>query len=207
VGIEYLVQLDEYYSQHLPAKLGPDWLGNRSEYDHVSSAHNNVSALLAPLVGEPRQPAAWTEPLLEVLRDLYQDRELDCDNPHDDLTRKALEMICTTAIGLGAIPVSIAPPAAAETVIAWILESVAREDLPAPPDAGAVELLGWLELPWDDSPALVVTSLNEGFVPEPSAADPFLPIGYERSWAYSTICGVMPVTPITSPCWPQRART
>ena len=40
---------------------------------------------------------------------------------------------------------------------------------------GAVDLLGWLELLWEDAPHLVVTGLNDGRVPETVAGDPFLP--------------------------------
>lgn len=41
--------------------------------------------------------------------------------------------------------------------------------------AGAVELLGWLELLWDDAPHLVVTGFNDGFVPEAIVGDIYLP--------------------------------
>ncbi|HEY0863284.1 MAG TPA: PD-(D/E)XK nuclease family protein [Lacunisphaera sp.] len=41
--------------------------------------------------------------------------------------------------------------------------------------AGAVDLLGWLELLWEDAPHLVVTGLNDGRVPETVAGDAFLP--------------------------------
>ncbi|MCC9643331.1 PD-(D/E)XK nuclease family protein [Rhodopirellula sp. JC740] len=38
-----------------------------------------------------------------------------------------------------------------------------------------VEILGWLDLALDDSPALVVCGLNHPFVPEAQSGDPFLP--------------------------------
>jgi ATP-dependent helicase/nuclease subunit B len=41
--------------------------------------------------------------------------------------------------------------------------------------AGAVELLGWLELLWDDAPHLVVAGFNDGCVPEAVVGDAFLP--------------------------------
>src|SRR5690606_26051835 len=41
--------------------------------------------------------------------------------------------------------------------------------------AGAVELLGWLELLWEDAPHLVVAGFNDGRVPEAVVGDPFLP--------------------------------
>ena len=49
--------------------------------------------------------------------------------------------------------------------------------LSIPPEANdqAVELLGWLELPLDDSPVLVLTGFNEGRIPESINADAFMP--------------------------------
>ena len=41
--------------------------------------------------------------------------------------------------------------------------------------AGAVELQGWLELPWEDAPHLIIAGVNEGRVPESVSGDPFLP--------------------------------
>lgn len=40
---------------------------------------------------------------------------------------------------------------------------------------GALELQGWLELPWEDAPHLVVAGFNDGRVPDAVAGDAFLP--------------------------------
>ena len=40
---------------------------------------------------------------------------------------------------------------------------------------GAIDLLGWLELLWDDAPHLVVAGLNDGRVPSAIVGDVFLP--------------------------------
>ncbi len=47
--------------------------------------------------------------------------------------------------------------------------------------AGALDLLGWLELLWEDAPHLVVTGLNDGRVPETVTGDAFLPEAL-RGW-------------------------
>ncbi len=56
-----------------------------------------------------------------------------------------------------------------------MIERIAGERLPPPALAEAVEVLGWLELPLDDAAGLIVTGLNEGFVPSVGSADLFLP--------------------------------
>ncbi|MGH7996267.1 MAG: PD-(D/E)XK nuclease family protein, partial [Opitutaceae bacterium] len=40
---------------------------------------------------------------------------------------------------------------------------------------GAVELQGWIELLWEDSPHVIVAGFNDGRVPEAVSGDPFLP--------------------------------
>lgn len=47
------------------------------------------------------------------------------------------------------------------------------EDKPS----GALDLQGWLELPWEDAPHLVIAGLNDGLVPEAIVGDAFLPEG------------------------------
>jgi ATP-dependent helicase/nuclease subunit B len=51
------------------------------------------------------------------------------------------------------------------------------QTLPARRRPGDVDLLGWLEMPWEDAPALLLTDLNDGTIPEAVTADPFLPDG------------------------------
>ncbi len=52
--------------------------------------------------------------------------------------------------------------------------------------AGAVELPGWLELLWDDSPHLVIAGMNDGSVPEAIVGDPFLPEGLRERLGLKT---------------------
>jgi hypothetical protein len=50
-----------------------------------------------------------------------------------------------------------------------------RLRFPRRPMIRPVELLGWLELPLDDSPVLVLIGFNEGRIPESINADAFMP--------------------------------
>jgi hypothetical protein len=44
-----------------------------------------------------------------------------------------------------------------------------------PEPVDAIEAQGWLELPWNDAPLLVLTGFNEGFVPDSVVGHAFLP--------------------------------
>lgn len=59
--------------------------------------------------------------------------------------------------------------------LALMLNLLGKERLAAPHDEAAVELSGWLELPWQGAPHLVVAGFNDAFVPAAPGADPFLP--------------------------------
>lgn len=56
-----------------------------------------------------------------------------------------------------------------------LLRFLESESLYPDRPAGAVDLLGWLELPWEDAPHLIVTGFNEGFVPDSIVGDIYLP--------------------------------
>jgi RecB family exonuclease/inactivated superfamily I helicase len=77
----------------------------------------------------------------------------------------------------GASPIfhSLAPVASGAAALRLVVERIAAERLPPPALTGAVEVLGWLELPLDDAAGLIVTGLNEGMVPSVGSADLFLP--------------------------------
>src|SRR5690606_28942161 len=72
-------------------------------------------------------------------------------------------------------PESLAPIVSGALAIRLTLEQLENETVPPPRDASALELLGWLELPLDDAPVLIVTSFNEPYVPSSVDADLFLP--------------------------------
>ena len=52
------------------------------------------------------------------------------------------------------------PSLASAEALRFVLRQIDGETIPPPPDHGAIEMLGWLELPLDDAPALVVTGLQ-----------------------------------------------
>ena len=101
------------------------------------------------------------------------------------------------------IPAELMPEVSAGEALRLVLQQAAGERIAPLPDPKAIELLGWLELPLDDAPALVVVGVNEGIVPSSLNADLFLPnqlrrvLGIEDNarryardaYAMSVLCG------------------
>jgi ATP-dependent helicase/nuclease subunit B len=176
LGADWLEQLDAYFAEHLPGTLDDEWLGGPDVQAMCRKVWQRVEKLVRPLREPVRSLAEWSEPLRELLRQAYGEQTWDREVAADRVPLQALEAINDVLHAHAeAIPLRLMPalPAAEALRLALVqLQSVA---LAAPVDPAALELLGWLELPWDDAPALIVTTLNEGHVPSSINSDLFLP--------------------------------
>ncbi|MBQ7110310.1 MAG: PD-(D/E)XK nuclease family protein [Thermoguttaceae bacterium] len=74
-----------------------------------------------------------------------------------------------------AIPQELTADATGADAIRTILKELAKTTIPPFPGADLVELQGWLDLPFDDAPNLILTGFNEGIVPSSKSSDLFLP--------------------------------
>ena len=172
--IHWLQQLDDYYAQHLQPRLG-EWLGSRRRHAAVRQVHGAVEALLSPFRDSVRALSDWTEPFVTLLLNVYAGRQFDLDLESDRVLVDASKRIHQTLVGFTAIPEALMPQLSAADAIRLTLSQVAGDPIPSEANDSAIELLGWLELPLDDAPALVVTTFNEGHVPKSLNADVFLP--------------------------------
>ena len=134
---------------------------------------NNV---LEPLEGPRRPLGEWTGPVCQLLETIFGDRTFS-DDEADQRERQALERIRDALQGQTGIPESLAPATTASAAIRLALMGVSRELLAPESESDAVEMIGWLELPLDDAPMLVVCGMNDGFVPSSLNSDAFLPNG------------------------------
>jgi len=173
---------DELHAARLPHALTGDGV--------PSTLQRAVAELLGPLLdGAARPLAAWAAPLRALLERLYGERELDRDAAEDQrLLSHALGALGDALTELEGLPAGLAPEARAPEALQLLLASLASHAVPPrPPVAGepTVELLGWLELPLDDAPALVVTGFGEGRVPDAIHGHPWLPDSARRELGMS----------------------
>ncbi len=176
---ELLRAWDVYQNRHLPADADevsvvspapgsgrPD--DGRSEREHFARGlawgRTHVTALRAD------GPA---KALRDLLRDVYRDRHLARGRPRDDLFIAAATETDALLHETEALPDGGGRGGPARGAL---LRQRLREVLLTPDGTpGAVELAGWLELPWNDAPLLVVSGVNEENVPGGWSPDPFLP--------------------------------
>jgi hypothetical protein len=93
---------------------------------------------------------------------------------------KCLEEVQQSLSDLSELPPSLQPTLRLVDAINLALQPLENVAVAPPQDFSAIEMLGWLELPLDDAPALIVTTVNEGFVPKSPRVDAFLPDNLRR---------------------------
>ncbi|HPA77738.1 MAG TPA: PD-(D/E)XK nuclease family protein [Kiritimatiellia bacterium] len=165
-----LAELDDFQNRHMPSGM-PDALliAQKTGAVHVVSALEEAQRWLDLLGGGP----LLSESLRLVLKHVYQDvPEADeCLAEAVSALHQMLEKLaCTESIG-------ISREDAADLFLRMVDSTGLSPDRPEK----AIELLGWLELAWEDAPVLLLTDLNDGKIPETRTADPFLPDGARRA--------------------------
>jgi len=170
----WLDQLDNYISTHLPTRL-QKWIGDDKKYHLAKDAFELVTDLLEELSGEPRPLLDWCEPIARLLVAVYGHREFRRDDPHDRIVLRSCEAVREVLDTFREIPELLMRGCSAAQALRTTVEMLERETIPPPPDPDAIEMLGWLELSLDDAPVHIVTSFNEGAIPESVSADLFLP--------------------------------
>ena len=177
---DWLSALDRYHANCLPLRLDDKRLAQQAAQESrvvarpILELQRHVSRLL-PSDAKPRPLSSWSEALRAALQTIYGDRVVARDNDNERYLEQTLRKIAAAIDTLRQIPRPLEPTVTFSQAVQLALAPLAAETLPPPADAEAIELLGWLELPLDDAPALVVTSFNEGIVPQSRTADPFLP--------------------------------
>jgi ATP-dependent helicase/nuclease subunit B len=175
----WLAALDEWYSKHLQSIVDGSPLGDDQLARQVAAVTKNVNRLCEPLRGQ-RSLADWAKEIASLLVTVYGRRQLDANHPRGRVLLEACDKIHDVLMQAFTVDAKLAGRWQAADAIRLLLRQI--EDEPIPPMAGhsAIELLGWLELPLDDAPALVVSGFNDGFVPSFINSDPFLPNGLRR---------------------------
>ncbi|MFH1530992.1 MAG: PD-(D/E)XK nuclease family protein [Pseudomonadota bacterium] len=118
-------------------------------------------------------------PLPEALRGLLDGLYAGAEEETDGLTARAFRDGVTAvrellddleAVGVGDVGME---PRETAALLAAALEGRQVRAAERPPHS--VDLVGWLELQWDDAPTLILTGMNDGLVPETVTGDAFLP--------------------------------
>ncbi|MSU48523.1 MAG: PD-(D/E)XK nuclease family protein [Opitutus sp.] len=165
----YLAELDDARTRHLPADLAALRAFVDPRRTHLARALGVLDDLRAALAA-----SGFSEGAVDALGVIFAGREFDLSRPEDAREAEAAEAwreVMRTAAAAAIRFPDLSPAEWWELALRLFGETRRTEEKPA----GALELQGWLELPWEDAPHLVVAGLNDGIVPDAVVGDAFLP--------------------------------
>lgn len=144
-------------------------------YRFVDGLIAKLEGLTAALGTGKRKLSGWGEAIGGLLVQVYGTDPIDTNEPGARRIVAACRALHEVLLEQRRVPESLAPTLSGSDALRLVLQASSGQTIPPPAQDAAIELLGWLELPLDDAPALVVTGLNEGVVPSSRNADVFLP--------------------------------
>jgi RecB family exonuclease len=173
--LDIFTALDRFATEQLPAALDAERLARDEESADVLDISRSVEELIKPLPADAQPISRWAQRFRDVLLTIYGSKELNRDEPAERFLFTALERMRDGLDSLGKVPRELEPAVTARQACGILLEGLSHEGIAPPANPEAIELLGWLDLPLDDAPALIVTTFNERFVPSAAGSDVFLP--------------------------------
>ena len=173
-----LEELDQCQNDHLPQSLDdltqalrrPAPAGSRhAEFPNLAKAIGVVTEQLHTF-----ESADVDASLRSFFQEVYEFRTLNARKPEDSEFVTVAEAIDTALrrLSQGALAALGLDKESALELVLW---SLGRETYYPEPEEAIIDLEGWLELPWNDAPFLIVTGVNDGKVPDSHPADAFLP--------------------------------
>ena len=124
--------------------------------------------------------ARWAERLRKMWEELDERPEgfnesQEMDNPGEPQRLlecyRALANLCGE---LASVPQPLQESVTLRDIVQWLEQETSGKSISQPPDPSALEMLGWLDLAWDDADALILTGFHDGVVPHSIASDGFL---------------------------------
>ena len=175
---ELLSQADDLQRRHLPIYyadldrvLDKDRSRSSPRYPDVGAAVKRMRGVMAKM-----RNRSLNEGIRLAFDQVYGDHLIDMENPEENLLLRSLGMVFDVLDQMETSPVNILLGHSRSTWEIFLFFLKDRDIDPAPMPS-MIDLEGWLELPWNPAPHLLITGINEGVVPESGNSDPFLSDG------------------------------
>lgn len=161
-------KLDTYFGEHLPARLKPFASEPASTVGRVAAMLGRFEKLLRI------RSSHFVEDVTDLLLRIYGTQRMNRGSAEGRAVLRSLEAVRDFLDELKVLPQSALGDLTVADLLRLVVESAREEKIPEPERPDAVEVAGWLEAAADDAPALIVTSVFEGSLPEGAGAEPLL---------------------------------
>lgn len=184
-GLAPLAAIDVWLRHQHPRALSEDWIGDPDEQDirkelreariMLQQLDASVTRIFAALSGADRPPAEWMPEVLSLLARMHPDEETD---PWLD---PALARIQEAATAHADAAGNLQTPVSAAESIDMLLGGLATARVRLPSVERSIEVIGWLETPFEPAGRLVLAGFNHGAVPLRSGVDGILTENLRRA--------------------------
>ncbi len=181
--IDLLTEYDTWCSQRLPLLMDEHDMAR--EKNSVKEAWQYLWQRFPPHTWTCVQPISeCAERLRDILLEFYGpvlDTARQPAESNSEAKAETLEVCGTIVETLGEwlqVPERVQSALGWQTtpgeLLRWVRSHLASTRIPAPWNGPSLEIMGWLDVAWDDAPVTVLTSINEGFVPSTTQGEMFL---------------------------------
>ena len=165
---QVLVELDDFHAVHLPPTI--------EDAVRLSSRKEEYAALHGALVAAQKGSEIWgAASCVAAIRDfllwLYGERTFDTAKESDRHFGEIFGEVLRLAADVDAVRGS----SPAMDLLGHVLDALEEGQMSDVRGEAELVIHGWLELPWESAPGLVITGFNDEHVPGNPGGDPFLP--------------------------------
>ena len=176
-AVRLLRIMDEFQNTYLPSDFKAmqrklERLDNN--YDDLSMACRKIQGLLDAFVSEP-----FINAVLTMLSRIYSQRKLNLNDDKDRLFCDFATLLVEYLSNIGGTHLESLKLSSWQKLEILLEAQKDQRFYPERP-SDSIDLLGWLELLWEDAPRVILSGMNNGIVPEAIVGDPFLPEGLRK---------------------------
>ncbi len=161
-------RLDEFFNAHLPQRIAPQHTAPDSNEGRVAELLQRLEDFTA--IRSTHFSADVTRLLLRI----YRHHRLPRQSEAGRAMLRALEAVRDALDEIERLPRRALADLPVSELLHIVVEIAGKTEIPEPDQPDAVGLSGWLEAASDDAPALIVTSVVEGALPEGAPVEPLL---------------------------------
>lgn len=175
---DFLAEMDGWIAQRLPLMV--DAAAMAGEHGPVKEIWQAVWDILQPEQWATPQSIAMSGEMIRGMLKAFCGQDNDPDgfvhNPQTlEICRMILDAIQTWELVPESLQNQLPWNATPLDLLHWVERQLVTRRIAAEPQNPCIELMGWLDVPWDDAPGTIVTMVNEGYIPSAVKSDPFLP--------------------------------
>jgi len=161
-------RLDEYFNDHLPLRIDPRHSEPESNDERIAGLIERLERLFII------RSSHFSEDIARLLIRIYRHHRLPRQSDPGRALLGSLEAVRTALDEIERLPRTSLAELHVADLLHVLVEFAGQAEVPNPEQPDAVEIAGWLEAASDDVPALIVTSVIEGALPEGAPVEPLL---------------------------------